>query len=472
MLKGLHLTLLAGPVVPLPAPRVVIDALQSVKVISSAGAASDSGFELTFSFSSRSPLNTLFLLAGAQTPMLRVMIIATINSVPQVLMDGVMTNHQITPGAGGGTSTLTVMGKDLTKVMDLQDFGGLPYPAMPLEARVALIIAKYAPFGLIPFIIPSLFLDVPIPIERIPTHEGTDLAYIRRLAAEIGYVFYIEPGPAPGVNVAYFGPQIKIGVPQPALNIDMDAHTNVESLSFRFETAERSLPIVLIQNSLTKIPIPIPILPINPLQPPLGVDSRADHQDRGAARHRAPHTAAGARARIRGGVAHAGLGHRLGHARRAALRPSAAARGSWSACAAPGSRSTGSTTSSASPARSSAVSSSRTSRCRATGSSRSRRWCRHEPRTVSRQVPRHGAEQHRSDADRPPAGAGAGRQRHRAVELGDALRADRRHPDGHVRDPGRSAPASGSSSSTATPTIRSGSAASGAAPPKCRRWRG
>jgi hypothetical protein len=269
VLNGLHLTLLAGPVVPLPTPKLVLDALQSIKVISSAGTAS--GFELTFAFSARSPLNTIFLIAGAQTPMLRVVIIATINSVPQVLMDGVMTNHQIQPGSGGGTSTLTVMGKDLTKVMDLQDFGGLPYPAMPIEARVALIIAKYAPFGLIPLVIPTIFTDVPIPTDRIPSHEGTDLAYIQRLAREVGYVFYIEPGPAPGTNIAYFGPRIKFGVPQPALNLDMDAHTNVESLSFRFETAERTLPVVMIQNALTRVPIPIPILPINPLQPPLGL---------------------------------------------------------------------------------------------------------------------------------------------------------------------------------------------------------
>jgi hypothetical protein len=82
-------------------------------------------------------------------------------------------------------------------------------------------------------------------------------------------VFYIEPGPAPGTNIAYFGPPIKIGVPQPALNTDMDAHTNVESLSFRFETAETALPIVMIQNVLTRAPIPIPIPNINPLQPPL-----------------------------------------------------------------------------------------------------------------------------------------------------------------------------------------------------------
>jgi hypothetical protein len=272
MLKGLHLTLLAGPVVPLPAPKIVIDALQSVKVISSAGGATASGFELSFAFSSRSPLNTIFLLAGGQTPLLRVMIIVTINSVPQVLMDGVMTHHQIQPGAAG-TSTLTVMGKDLTKVMALQDFGGLPYPAMPIEARVALILAKYAPFGLIPFIIPTIFTDVPIPIERIPTHEGTDLEYIEGLAKSVGYVFYIEPGPVPGTNLAYFGPPHKIGIPQPALNIDMDAHTNVESLSFRFETSETTLPIVMIQNQLTRVPIPIPIPSFNPLQPPLGAIS-------------------------------------------------------------------------------------------------------------------------------------------------------------------------------------------------------
>jgi hypothetical protein len=270
MVKGIHLTLLVGPVVVVPVPRLVLDALQSVTVTSSAGGRSESGFELSFGFATNSPLNTIFLIAGAQTPMLRVIIVATINSIPQVLMDGVITHHEIQPGPPGGMSTLTVMGKDLTKVMALQDFGGLPYPAMPAEARVALIIAKYAPFGMIPIVIPMLFTDVPIPVDRIPTHEGTDLEYIEELARNAGYVFYIEPGPLPGTNTAYFGPQIKVGVPQPALNAGMDAHTNVEALSFRFETTQTTLPIVMLQNALTRFPIPIPIPKLNPLQPPLG----------------------------------------------------------------------------------------------------------------------------------------------------------------------------------------------------------
>lgn len=269
MLKGIHLTLLVGPVVPVPVPKVVLEALEAVEVVSTAG--SPGGFRLTFTLSNRSPLHTIFLVAGGQTPLLRVVIVAMVNGTPHVLMDGVTTSQQVSPGPQPGHSTLTVTGEDLTKVMDLQDLSGIPYPAMPPEARVALIVAKYAMFGIIPMVIPSLFPDVPIPVERIPTHQGTDLQYVKDLAAAVGYVFYIEPGPAPGINTAYWGPEIKVGVPQPALNFDMDAHTNVESLSFTFNGAETVLPVVLIQNQLTKIPIPIPIPNLNPLQPPLGL---------------------------------------------------------------------------------------------------------------------------------------------------------------------------------------------------------
>jgi hypothetical protein len=269
MHKGIHMTLLVGPVVPVPVPRAVLDALTSIEVTHNTGAAS--GFQLTFTLTNRSPLQTIFLVAAGQTPMLRVIIIVTIDGSPQVLMDGVMTRNQIAQGSAPGQSTLTVTGEDLTKAMDLIDFSGFPYPAMPLEVRIALIIAKYAVFGLIPLIIPSLFAEVPIPVERIPAQQGTDLAYIKKLAQDAGYVFYIDPGPAPGLNTAYWGPEIKVGPPQPALNVDMDAQTNVESLSFSFNTAETTIPVVLIQNQLTKIPIPLPIPNINPLQPPLGL---------------------------------------------------------------------------------------------------------------------------------------------------------------------------------------------------------
>jgi hypothetical protein len=268
VLKGMHLTLLAGPVVPVPVPQTVLDALTGIEVTQNTDG--PSGFQLTFSLSTRSPLQTIFLVTAGTTPMLRVVIVATVNGTPQVLMDGVMTRNDVSPGNEPGRFTLTITGEDLTKAMDLFDFTGLPYPAMPVEVRVLLILAKYAIFGMIPLVIPSLMPDVPIPIERIPTHKGTDLQYVRQLAAEAGYVFYVDPGPVPGTNTAYWGPEIKLGIPQPALNLDLDAHSNVQSLRFNFNTASTTLPVVLIQNSLTKIPIPLPIPKLNPLQPPLG----------------------------------------------------------------------------------------------------------------------------------------------------------------------------------------------------------
>jgi hypothetical protein len=271
--SAVHLSLLIGPIVPIPVPAFMIEALDTVTVTHAAGSAS--GFQLRFTITSKSELNTIFLIAVGQntsvgTPPLRVVLIVTLHGRPRPLFDGVVTNVEVQPGEQGRAGSITVTGEGLTKVMDLIDFSGLPYPAMPIEARVALICAKYAAFGIIPLPIPALFPDVPIPIERIPAQQGTDLAYLDALAEEVGHVFYIEPGEVPMTNIAYFGPLVKVGIPQRALNVDMDAFTNVESLSFSFDPTKGVLPIVFIQNQLTRAPIPIPIPDINPLQPPLG----------------------------------------------------------------------------------------------------------------------------------------------------------------------------------------------------------
>lgn len=269
MLKGINLTLMIGPAVPVPVSKDVLDALTSVQVTTTAGQAS--GFQLTFTLNNRSPLHTLFLISGGSSiPLIRVMIVVTINGTSEVLMDGVMTNHEVTPGADPGNSTLTVTGEGLTRVMDYVDFSGVPYPAMPPEARVALILAKYAAFGVVPMVIPSVLIDVPVPIDRIPIQKGTDFCYISQLAEEVGYVFYVEPGPKPGMNIAYWGPELKVGIPQRALNINMDAHTNVESLNFNYDS-EYKLPVLFIQNQATKATIPIPVPDITPLNPPLGI---------------------------------------------------------------------------------------------------------------------------------------------------------------------------------------------------------
>jgi hypothetical protein len=83
-------------------------------------------------------------------------------------------------------------------------------------------------------------------------------------------VFYISPGPTPGVSTAYWGPQIKVGPVQSALSADMDAYTNVESMSFTFDQEKNKIPLLYVYNQETGVSIPIPIPPITPLNPPLG----------------------------------------------------------------------------------------------------------------------------------------------------------------------------------------------------------
>lgn len=269
MLKSVQLSLMIGPMFPATAPRAVMDALSEVEVtVNDVGS---SGFQITFSIEKQSPLQLLFLLTGG-LPILfmRVVLVATVNGVPNVLIDGVITNNHIAPGDKGSNSTLTLTGEDLTALMNQSNWSGFPFPACPAEARVAILLAKYVVFGVVPLIVPSIMIDVPIPIDSIPGQQGTDLEYIRALADRVGYVFYLDPGPAPGMSKAYWGPQIKVGPVQPALNADMDAYTNVESLHFNFDQQQNKIPILFIYNSQTGVSFPIPIPPITPLNPPLG----------------------------------------------------------------------------------------------------------------------------------------------------------------------------------------------------------
>ncbi len=266
---GIHLSLLIGPAVPVPAPQEVIDSLDAVQVTSGSDT---SGFQLTFRVGKKSNLLNIMLPAGYFDPIItRVVVIVTVNGLPNVLMDGVITRQEIAPSNEVGKSTLTVTGEDLSRMMDLVEMPFMRFPAMPVVARVYAILAKYAVLGIAPIAIPPLIPDVSNPLEEMPSQIGTDLAYIKQLAGQVGYVFYVEPGPAPGSSIAYFGPDIRIPVPQPALNVNMDAATNVESLSFSLDGTAKKITVITILDPVTrKIPIPIPVPNLSILRPPLG----------------------------------------------------------------------------------------------------------------------------------------------------------------------------------------------------------
>src|ERR1700704_5782675 len=259
-LKGVTLTLLMGPIAVAP-----IEALESAQVTSAVG--QRSGFQIVFNYSKTSPIAKTLLPAGYFDPMIRVILVATLNGLPKVLADGPIKRQDVAPSGHPGENKLTITGEDVSGYMDLIDFTGFMFPAMPPFARVALMMAKYATFGVIPVPIPAPFQSADTPIQGYAHQQGTDYQYADKLAKDAGYEFYMTPGPAPGTNTAYWGPQIRVGIPQPALTIDMDHASNIDSISFSADGNASALTVGFVKIAGFSVPVPVPNISL--LKPPL-----------------------------------------------------------------------------------------------------------------------------------------------------------------------------------------------------------
>jgi hypothetical protein len=260
-LLGIHLTLLIGPTVPVPAPPDLLESLESVKVTH--GDDGTSGFELIFKVGRSSPLD-LIDYGVLRNPLLlkplnRVVLLVTFGVVPQVLMDGFITHQQLSPGASPGTSRLTVIGEDASVMLD-QEEKSAEHPAQDETIIANKLILSYARYGLIPTVIPPLAIDPPVPTDRIPSQQATDYEYLRQMAARFGYVFFITPGPVPLTSTAYWGPPPRLSVPQKALSVNLGAETNVDQIDF---SSNSQAPVLLdgqVQDRLTNQALPVKTL--------------------------------------------------------------------------------------------------------------------------------------------------------------------------------------------------------------------
>lgn len=258
---GIRLTLLVGARVPTPAPPWLIEALDSVEV--SHDDEGPSGFQLQFRVGRRGEgaRGSLRDYAVLSSPKLetnnRVILVLRFGARRRVLMDGLITHQQLSPGGEpGAASTLTVTGEDLTRVMDLED-RQVEHPQQGELTIAAKIIARYARYGLIPKLVPPRVREVPTASDRVPVQSGTDLSYLREMAGRHGFVFYLTPGPEPFTNGAYFGPPIRFGAPQHALTVDMGHLTNVESIYFENDATLPTLVAGRVQDRKTNRAMPV-----------------------------------------------------------------------------------------------------------------------------------------------------------------------------------------------------------------------
>jgi hypothetical protein len=272
MNRGFYLTLMMGGFNASPVAQPVIDALSEVTVSTTVGA--QGGFQLKFTLGKNSVVQQM-LNSGSFNPRQRVIIAVTVNGQTEVLMDGIITRQELAPSSAPGKSVLAITGLDLTALMDFIDLTGIPYPAFPEFVIVEAILAKYAVLGVVPVALPASIPTFENPLERFIKQVGTDYAFVSNLARHTGAVFYLDPGPKPGRSLAYFGPDISklFGGPQPAMSINLDANTNIDSLSFSYDGTLATQYLVTILEPNTKIPIPIPVPNIDLLKAPLAANA-------------------------------------------------------------------------------------------------------------------------------------------------------------------------------------------------------
>ena len=269
MLKGIHLTLLVGPVVPVPVARS-----GARRAHQRPGDRPQPGSAAASSSRSRSATHSplahdLPARRGQHARGIRVILVATVNGMPQVLIDGVITQQRGRARRRPGQSTLTVTGEDLTAVMDFMTTSpACPIPAMPTEARVALILAKYAVYGIIPLVVPSCSWSMPNADRADPAPQGHRPRLHRRLLADGGRLRLLPRARAGAGHEhrllgagdqgrrAAAGAQRRHGRPHQRRNARASAST---------ATGTRAARGAASRNQLTKVPIPIPIPEINPL---------------------------------------------------------------------------------------------------------------------------------------------------------------------------------------------------------------
>jgi hypothetical protein len=227
--------------------RTTIETVESVQV--RLGTEGPGGFQLTFRLISRSQVHDQFLFSGPSVRKeTRVGIVVMMNARNHFLMDGLVTNHQLTPSAQPGVTNLTLTGEDLTRVMDYQERDGRAFKNQSLASRVKKIVDTYSGYGISLKFKDEKHRDVGSETRGVPHQRGTDLQYIRNMAQTAGHVFFLE---AIGVNSsqAYWGPEIIGNEQLPELSVDMGVATNVESLNLAFNSEQRESPTVTAQQS-------------------------------------------------------------------------------------------------------------------------------------------------------------------------------------------------------------------------------
>ena len=242
VLSSVQLSLMIGPIIPLTVPREALDALVSVEVkVEDVGT---SGFQLVFSIDKQSPLQILFLLSGGVAAAVHARSDCGHRQRREQRADR-RRHHQQPDLArrqrlqlypddyrqGPDRTNEPVELERLPLSRPVRRRPGSPCSWSNMRCSASFRSSSRASLPI------SRSRSTAFPARRARTWNTYGTWQMRRAMSSTSM-----PGPAIGTSTAYWGPQIKVGPVQPALSVDMDAYTNVESLHFNFDQEKNKIP--------------------------------------------------------------------------------------------------------------------------------------------------------------------------------------------------------------------------------------
>ena len=126
-LTGIQCMIMIGGMLPLPA--LLTEALQSIEVTHTDS--KRSGFQIVFAAGRGGPLGVTdypVLQHPLLKPFNRMTIFVIFNTIPRMIMDGMITHVQLNPGDAPGSATVTITGEDVSIMMNRME-KVLPHPA-------------------------------------------------------------------------------------------------------------------------------------------------------------------------------------------------------------------------------------------------------------------------------------------------------------------------------------------------------
>jgi phage protein D len=227
---GIRLILRLGSKATKPASADVMSALQKVEVTNDMDR--EDGFRLVFAVCKDKRGEFGLVRSGAVDPDTRVVIGVLIGATLHPLVDGVIYHQQLEPAQDPGTFTLTVMGRSIQVMLDLEKKTPPPYANLATSAIVKNILSNYQTLGITDLTGVTTTSDAQSEKDLTRNGKGTDLAYIRELARQKGVIFYLEPKTL-GTTAVYWGPASgSTAATLPALCVNLGSATNVTDLHF------------------------------------------------------------------------------------------------------------------------------------------------------------------------------------------------------------------------------------------------